>query len=102
VVASAHLLFEAGSTIAAVVLVAEAIRGSRRPVPRVLGADQGLPHESGGRCAMLRGAPLPSGGRALDSSDHLVFQETLEFALDTPPLGGGWLWHRSEQHRCCS
>jgi hypothetical protein len=57
VVASAHLLFEVGSTVAAVVLVAEAIRGYRRPVPRAPGADRGLPHESGSRCAMLRGHP---------------------------------------------
>jgi hypothetical protein len=49
----AHLLFEAGSTVAAVVLVAGAIRGCRRPVPRAPGADRGLPHESGGCCAML-------------------------------------------------
>jgi hypothetical protein len=96
VVASAHLLFEAGSTVAAVVLVAVGIRGCRRPVPRAPGADRGLPHESGSHCAMLRGAPLPSGGRALGPSDHCVFQETLEFALDTPPLGGGWLRHCSE------
>jgi hypothetical protein len=34
---------------------------------------------------MLQGAPLPSGGRALGSSDRCIFQETLEFALDTPP-----------------
>jgi hypothetical protein len=39
VVASAHLLFEAGSTVAAAVLVAEAIRGYRHPVPHVPGAD---------------------------------------------------------------
>jgi hypothetical protein len=96
VVASAHLLFEVGSTVAAAVLVAEAIRGCRRSVPRAPGADQGLPHESGSRCAMLRGAPLPSGGRAFGPSDHCVLQETLEFALDTPPLGGGWLRHCSE------
>jgi hypothetical protein len=82
--------------VAVVVLVAEAIRGCRCPVPRAPGADRGLPHKSGGRCVMLRGAPLPSGGRALGSSNRCVFQETLEFALDTPPLGGGWLWHRSE------
>jgi hypothetical protein len=25
-----------------------------------------------------------------------VFQEALEFALDTSPLGGGWLRHCSE------
>jgi hypothetical protein len=59
VVASVHLLVEAGSTVAAVVLVAEAIRGCRRRVPRALGVDRGLPHESGSRCTMLRGAPLP-------------------------------------------
>jgi hypothetical protein len=82
--------------VAAVVLVAEAIRGSRCPVSRAPGADRGLPHESGGRCAMLRGAHLPSGSRALGSSDRCVFQETLEFTLDTPPLGGGWLRHCSE------
>jgi hypothetical protein len=51
---------------------------------------------------MLRGAPLPSRGRALGSSDCGIFQEILEFALDTLPLGGGWLRHRSKQHRCCS
>jgi hypothetical protein len=93
VVASAHLLIEAGSTVAAVVLLAEAIRGCRRPVPRAPGADRGLPHESGGRCAMLRGAPLPSGGRAFGPSDRGILQEILEFSLDTPPLGGGWLRH---------
>ena len=73
VVASVHLLVEAGSTVAAVVLVAEATRGYRRCVPRAPGVDRGLPHESGSRCAMLRGSPLPSGGRALGSSDHYVF-----------------------------
>jgi hypothetical protein len=98
VVASAHLLFEAGSTVAAVVLVAEAIRGCRHPVPRAPGADRGLPHELGGCCTMLRGAPLRSRGRALSpsESDRCVFQETLKFTLDTPPLGGGWLRHCSE------
>jgi hypothetical protein len=40
---------------------------------------------------MLQGAPLPSGGRVLSSSNCGIFQEILEFALDTPPLGGGWL-----------
>jgi hypothetical protein len=96
VVASAHLLFEASSTVAAVELVAEAIRGCRRPIPRALGADRGLPHEPGSRCAMLRGAPLPSGGRAFGLSDRDILQEILEFSLDTPPLGGGWLRHCSE------
>jgi hypothetical protein len=88
--------------VAAALLIAEAIRGCRRPIPCALGADRGLPYASGGRCAMLRGAPLPSGGRALGSSDCGIFQEILEFALDAPPLGGGWLRHRSKQHRCCS
>jgi hypothetical protein len=76
-----------------VLLVAEAIRGCGRPVPCALGAERGLPHASGGRRAMLRGAPLPSGGRALGSSDRDIFQEIFEFALDKPSLGGGWLWH---------
>jgi hypothetical protein len=96
VVASAHLLIEAGSTVAAVVLVAEATRGCRRCVPRAPGVDRGLPHESGSRCAMLRGAPLPLGGRAFGPPDRGVLQKILEFSLDTPPLGGGWLRHCSE------
>jgi hypothetical protein len=57
VVASAHLLVKAGSTVAAVVLVAEATRGCRCRVPRVPGVDRGLPHESGSCCAMLQGHP---------------------------------------------
>jgi hypothetical protein len=96
VVASTHLLVEAGSTVVAVVLVAEVIRGCRRPVLRAPGVDRGLPHESGSRCAMLRGAPLPSGGRAFGPSDRDILQEVLEFSLDTPPLGGGWIRHCSE------
>jgi hypothetical protein len=63
VVASAHLLVEAGSTVAAVMLVAEAIRGCRRRVPRAPGVDRGLPHESGSRCAMLRGGGTLAFGR---------------------------------------
>jgi hypothetical protein len=96
VVASAHLLVEVGSTIAAVVLVAEASRGRRRGVPRLPGVDRGFPHESGSRGAMLWGVPLPSGGRALGPSDRDIFQEILELSLDTPPLGGGWFRHRSK------
>jgi hypothetical protein len=96
VVASAYLLVEVGSTVAAVVLVAEATRGCRRCVPRAPGVDRGFPHESGSRDAMLWGVPLPSGGRALGPSDRGILQEILEFSLDTPPLGGGWLRHRSE------
>jgi hypothetical protein len=96
VVASAHPLVEAGSMVAMVLLVAEAIRGCRRPVPRAPGVDRGLPHESGSRCAMPRGAPLPLGGRSFGPSDHNILQEILEFSLDTSPLGGGWLRHCSE------
>jgi hypothetical protein len=57
VVALAHLLVEVGSTVAIVVLVAEATRGCRRCVPRALGVDRGFPHKSGSRSAMLRGYP---------------------------------------------
>jgi hypothetical protein len=64
--------------------------------------DRGFPHELGSRGAMLRGIPLPSGGRAFGPSDRDIFQEILELSLDTPPLGGGWFRHRSEQYRCCS
>jgi hypothetical protein len=85
VLASAHLLVEAGSTIAAVVLVAEATWCCRRRVPRAPGVDRGLPHESRSRCAMLQGAPLPSGGRAFGPSDRGILQEILEFSLDMPP-----------------
>jgi hypothetical protein len=99
VVASAHLLVEVGSTVTAVVLVAEAIRGCKRRVPRVPGVDRGLPHESGSHCTMLQGAPLPSVGRAFGPLDCGILQEILEFSLDTPPLGGGWLRHCSEQYR---
>jgi hypothetical protein len=96
VVASVHLFVEADSMVVTVVLVSEATRGCRRRVPRAPGVDRGLPHESGSRGAMLRGVPLPSGGRALGPSDRDILQEILEFSLDTPPLGGGWLRHRSE------
>jgi hypothetical protein len=68
-----------------VLFVAEATRGCRRPVPHAPDVDRGLPHESGSRCAMLRGAPLPSGGRAFGPSDRSILQEILEFSLDMPP-----------------
>jgi hypothetical protein len=100
-VASTHLLLEAGSTVAAVLLGAEAIRGCRRPVPCALGVDRGLPRASGGCCTMLRGVSSPPGGRTLGLSDSGVFQEALELALDMSPLGGGWLRHRPKQHCCC-
>jgi hypothetical protein len=96
VVASAHLLLKAGSTVSAVLFVTEAISGGRCPVSCVLGVDRGLAHASRGCYMMLRGASSPSGGRALGSSDSSVFQEVLEFALDTSPLGGGWLRHCSK------
>jgi hypothetical protein len=82
--------------VAAMVLVAEAARGRKRYVPRAPGVDRGFPHESGSRGAMLRGVSLPSGGRAFGPSDRGILQEILEFSLDTPPLGGGWFWHRAQ------
>jgi hypothetical protein len=57
VVASAHLLVEVGSTVAAMVLVAEVTWGCGRCVPRASGVDRGFPHESGSHSAMLRGYP---------------------------------------------
>jgi hypothetical protein len=88
-IASAHLLLEAGSMVETVLLGAEAIRGCRHPVLCALGVNRGLPHASGGRCAMLRGVSSPPGGRALGLSDSGVFQEALELALDMSPFGGG-------------
>jgi hypothetical protein len=73
VVASVHLLLEAGSTVVAVLLIAEVIPGGGCPVSYVLGADRGLAYASGGRCAMLRGVSSPPGGRALSLSDSDVF-----------------------------
>jgi hypothetical protein len=89
VVALAHLLVEVGSTVAAVVLVAEATRGCRRCIPRAPGVDQGFPHESGSRGAMLRGVPLPSEGRAFDPSDRDILQEILELSLRRPSVVDG-------------
>jgi hypothetical protein len=82
--------------VVTVLLVAEAIPGGRCLVPRALRMDRGLPHASGGRRVMLRGVSLPPGGRALGSSNCGTFQEILEFALDAPSLGGGWLRHGSK------
>jgi hypothetical protein len=97
-----HLFLEAGSKVAAALIVAEAIPGYRCLVSCRLGVDRGLARVSGGCYVMHRGAPSPSGGGALGSSSCGVFQEVLEFALDTSPLGGGWLRHRSKQYRYCS
>src|SRR6187455_4275 len=96
VVASAHPLIEVGSTVAVVVLVAEATRGRRRRVARAPGVDRGFPHESGSRGAMLRGVPLPSGGRDFGPSDRDILQEILELSLDAPPFGGRWFRHHAE------
>jgi hypothetical protein len=52
-VASVHLLVEAGSMVEMVVLVAEAIPGGGRLVPRALGMDRGFPNASGGHRVML-------------------------------------------------
>jgi hypothetical protein len=88
VVASTHPLVEVGSMVAVVVLVAEATWGRRRCVAHAPGMDQGFPHESGSRGAMLRGVSLPSGGRAFGPSDRGILQEILELSPDTPPFGG--------------
>jgi hypothetical protein len=50
----------------------------------------------GGHRVMLRGASSPLGGKALGLSGSGIFQEVLEFSLDTSPLNGGWLRHRSK------
>jgi hypothetical protein len=42
------------------------------------------------------GVPLPLGGRSFGPLDRGILQEILEFSLDTPPHGGGWLRRRSE------
>jgi hypothetical protein len=95
-VASTHLIVEVGSTVAAVVLVAEASRGRGRCAPRATGVDRGFPHEPGSRGVMLQEVPLPSRGRAFGPSDRDILQEILELSLDTSPIGGGWFRHRSE------
>jgi hypothetical protein len=77
-----------GSTVAVVVLVAEATQGRRHRIAPTPGVDRGFPHKSGSRDVVLRGAPLPSGGRAFGPSDRGILQEILELSLDTPPFGG--------------
>jgi hypothetical protein len=96
VVASAHPLVEVGSTVAVVVLVAEATRGRRHRVARAPGVDRGFLHKSGSRGVMLRGVPLPSGGRAFGPSNRGILQEILELSLDVPPFGGRWFRHHAE------
>jgi hypothetical protein len=95
-VASVHPLVEAGSMVEMVVLVAEAIPGDRRLVPRVLGMDRRFPNASGGHRVMLWGVSSLAGGGSLGSSNHGAFQEILEFTLDTLSLSGGWLRHGSK------
>jgi hypothetical protein len=96
VVASAHPLVKVGLTVAVAVLIAEATRGRRCRVARAPGVDRGFPHKPGSRGAMLRGVPLPSGGRAFGPSDCGILQEILELSLDTPPFDGRWFRHRAE------
>jgi hypothetical protein len=73
VVASAHPFLEAGSTVTAVLLVVEEVQDRRGPISCVLDIDRGFSHVSGGLGVMLRGASLPSGGRALGLLDYGVF-----------------------------
>ena len=79
-----------------VVLVAEAFPGGGRLVLCTLGTDRGFPNASGGHRVMRQGVSSPLGGGALGSSNYGAFQEILEFALDTPSFGGGWLRHGSK------
>jgi hypothetical protein len=52
-VASVHLLVEAGSMVEMVVLVAEAFPGGGRLVPCTLGMDRGFSNAPGGHRVML-------------------------------------------------
>jgi hypothetical protein len=52
-VASVHLLVEAGSMVEVVVLVAEAFPGGGRLIPCTLGTDQGFLNAPGGHRMML-------------------------------------------------
>jgi hypothetical protein len=72
-VASAHLLVEAGSMVEMVVLVAEAFPGGGRLVPCTLGMDRGFPDAPGGHCVILLGIGSPMGGGALGSSNRGAF-----------------------------
>jgi hypothetical protein len=72
-VASAHLLVEAGSMVEMVVLIAEAFPGGGRLVPCTLGIDRGFPNAPGGHHVMLRGISSPAGGGALGSPNRGAF-----------------------------
>jgi hypothetical protein len=69
-VASVHLLVEAGSMVEMVVLVAEAFSGCGRLVPCTLGTDRGFPNAPGGHRMMLRGVSSPTGGGAFGPSNR--------------------------------
>jgi hypothetical protein len=66
-VASAHLLVEAGSMVEMVVLIAEAFPGGGCLIPCTLRMDRGFSDAPGGHRMMLRGVSSPTGGRALGS-----------------------------------
>jgi hypothetical protein len=72
-VASAHLLVEAGSMVEMVVLVAEAFPGGGRLVLCALGIDRGFPDAPEGHHVMLLGVSSPVGGGALSSSNRSAF-----------------------------
>jgi hypothetical protein len=72
-VASAHLLVEAGSMVEMVALVAEAFPGGGCLVPCTLRMDQGFPNAPRGHRVMLRGVSSPVGGGALGSSNRSAF-----------------------------
>jgi hypothetical protein len=72
-IASAHLLVEAGSMVEMMVLVTEAFPGGGRLVPCKLGVDRGFPNAPGGHRVMLRGVSSPAGGGALGSSNRDAF-----------------------------
>jgi hypothetical protein len=72
-VASAHLLVEAGSMVEMVMLIAEAFPSGGHLVPCTLGMDGGFLNVPGGHRVMLRGVSSPAGGRALGSSNRGAF-----------------------------
>jgi hypothetical protein len=72
-VASAHLLVEAGSMVEMMVLIAEAFPGGGCLVPCTLEMDRGFPNAPGGHRVMLRGISSPVGGGALGSPNRGAF-----------------------------